>query len=198
MSKTRKRGRKKKKGYSIEILGIIIIFISVLAIGEFGFVGEFFANVIRVFVGDTYQLLAVFASLLGLHYLFRGKGPKFKKQRLIGSIFLFVALLVWLHQRVFAPIMEADVNIVYATWRNLLNLFSRTTTTQDIGGGMIGAFLYAISYFLFANIGTYIFISLLAFFGIMSIGQFSYKNLFSKIGDGIKMIFHSLPFSITT
>lgn len=190
MSKTRKRGRKKKKGYSIEILGIIIIFISVLAIGEFGFVGEFFANVIRVFVGDTYQLLAVFAGLLGLHYLFRGKGPKFKKQRLIGSIFLFVALLVWLHQRVFAPIMEADVNIVYATWRNLLNLFSRTTTTQDIGGGMIGAFLYAISYFLFANIGTYIFISLLAFFGIMSIGQFSYKNLFSKIGDGLKVVFN--------
>src|SRR5699024_4791770 len=36
----------------------------------------------------------------------------------------------------------------------------------------------------------YIFISLLAFFGIMSIGHFSYKKLFSKIGDGIKMIFN--------
>src|SRR5690625_8005737 len=54
---------------------------------------------------------------------------------------------------------------------------------------MIGAMLYAVSYFLFSNIGTYIFIALLAFFGIMSIGHFSYGNLFSKIGDGIKICF---------
>ncbi|HLR89081.1 MAG TPA: DNA translocase FtsK [Atopostipes sp.] len=189
MSKARKRGRKKKKGYSIEVLGIIIIFISVLAIGEFGFVGQIFANVIRIFVGDTYQLIAVLIGLLGLHYLFRSKGPKFDTQRLIGSIFLFTALLVWLHQRVFAPVMAADVNIVSATWRNLTNLFSSTISPQDIGGGMIGAILYAVSYFLFSNIGTYIFIALLAFFGIMSIGHFSYGNLFSKIGDGIKVCF---------
>src|SRR5690625_596639 len=189
MSKARKRGRKKKKGYSIEVLGIIIIFISVLAIGEFGFVGQFFANVIRIFVGDTYQLIAVLIGLLRLHYLFRSKGPKFDTKRLIGSIFLFTALLVWLHQRVFAPVMAADVNIVSATWRNLTNLFSSTISPQDIGGGMIGAILYAVSYFLFSNIGTYIFIALLAFFGIMSIGHFSYGNLFSKIRDSIKVCF---------
>ena len=192
MSKKRKRGRKKKKGYSIEILGIIIVFISVLAIGEFGFVGYFFANVIRVFVGDTFQLLAVLIGLLGLYYLFVGTNPKFKSHRLRGSILLFVALLVGLHQKVFAPIMEADVNIIEATWRNLMNLFRQTSNTQDIGGGMIGAFLYAASYFLFANIGTYIFILLLAFFGVMSIGQFSYQNLFSNIGDGLKAIFNHL------
>src|SRR5699024_11519159 len=43
-----------------------------------------------------------------------------------------------------------------------------------------------------SNIGTYLFILLLAFFGIMSIGQFSYQNLFSKIGDGMKIIFNGL------
>lgn len=192
MSKKRKRGRKKKKGYSIEILGIFILFVSVLAIGEFGFVGHFFANVIRVVVGDTFQLVAVLFGLLGLYYLFVGTNPKFNPHRLRGSIFLFVALLVGLHQRVFAPIMDADVNIVQATWRNLMNLFNQTSITQDIGGGMIGAVLYAVSYFLFANIGTYLFILLLAFFGIMSIGQFSYQNLFSKIGDGMKIIFNGL------
>ncbi|SHE46520.1 DNA segregation ATPase FtsK/SpoIIIE, S-DNA-T family [Atopostipes suicloacalis DSM 15692] len=192
MSKKRKRGRKKKKGYSIEILGIIIVFISILAIGEFGFVGNFFANVIRIFVGDTFQLLAVLVGLLGLYYLFVGTNPKFNSHRLRGSILLFVALLVGLHQRVFAPIMDADVNIVQATWRNLMDLFSQTTNPKDIGGGMIGACLYAVSYFLFANIGTYIFLLLLVFFGVMSIGQFSYQNLFSKMGDGFKVMFNGL------
>lgn len=188
MSKTRKRGRKKKKNYSTEVLGIIIIFISVLAIGEFGFVGQFFANVIRVFVGETYQLLGVLIGILGVHYLFRGDHPKLNTKRFFGSMLLFVALLVWLHLDVFAPIMTADVNIVSATWRNILSLFRDPASSQDIGGGMIGAFLYAISFFLFSNIGTYLFIVLLAFFGIMSIGNFSYKNLFSKIGTGIKQV----------
>lgn len=188
MSKTRKRGRKKKNNYSTEVLGIIIIFISVLAIGEFGFVGQFFANVIRVFVGETYQLLGVLIGILGVHYLFRGDHPKLNTKRFFGSMLLFVALLVWLHLDVFAPIMTADVNIVSATWRNILSLFRDPASSQDIGGGMIGAFLYAISFFLFSNIGTYLFIVLLAFFGIMSIGNFSYKNLFSKIGTGIKQV----------
>lgn len=186
MSKTRKRGRKKKKGYSIEVLGIIILFISVLAIGEFGFVGNFFANVLRIFVGDTFQLIAVLLGILGIYYLFKGKAPKFNTQRIFGSILLFTALLVFLHQRVFAPVMAADVNIISATWRNLMSLFSISTVTQDIGGGMTGAILYAISYFMFANVGTYIFIFLLTFFGVMSVGQFSYSTLFSKIGEGFK------------
>jgi len=192
MSKTRRKGRKKKKGYSSEVLGIIIIFISVLAIGEFGFVGNFFANIIRIFVGDTFQLVAVLLGILGIYYLFKGETPKFNRQRFFGSILLFTALLVFLHQSVFAPIMAADVNIIAATWRNLMSLFSSSIATQDIGGGMTGAVLYAVSYFMFANVGTYIFIFLLTFFGVMSVGQFSYNSLFSKIGEGIKVFFNGV------
>ncbi len=189
MSKTRKNGRKKNRGYSIEVLGIIIMFISILAIGEFGFVGQFFANLIRVFVGEMYQVLAVLMGLLGLYCLFLGHAPKFKINRIVGAVLLFTAVLVLLHLQVFAPIMTADVNIISATWRNLLSLFSLSTSTQDIGGGMVGAVLYAMSYFLFSNIGTIILISLLTFFGIMSIGQFSYKNLFTVIKKGAIVFF---------
>lgn len=181
MAKSRKRGRKKNKGYSIEIIGIIFIFISVLAIGEFGFVGHFFANAIRFFVGETYQLFSVFGILLGIKYIFNGQNPTFKTNRFIGSILLYAALLVWLHLRLFEPIMEADVNILSATWRRLPNLLDASAATQSIGGGMVGALLYAVSYFMFANVGTYILIAILAFIGIMSIGNFSYKKLFTEI-----------------
>jgi S-DNA-T family DNA segregation ATPase FtsK/SpoIIIE len=192
MAKSRKRGRKKKKGYSIEIIGIIFIFISVLAIGEFGFVGHFFANIIRFFVGETYQLFSVFGILLGIQYIFYARNPKFTTHRFIGSILLYAALLVWLHLRLFEPIMEADVNILSATWRRLPNLLNAEPATQPIGGGMIGALLYAISYFLFANIGTYILIALLGFIGVMSIGNFSYKKLFKEIKNILGVFFNWL------
>lgn len=190
MSKTKRRGRKKKKGYSIELIGIILIFISVLAIGEFGFVGYFFANIIRFFVGETYQLFSVLGILLGVHYIFYGENPKFKINRFIGSILLFTALLVWLHLRLFEPIMEADVNIISATWRRLPSLLNAEATTQPIGGGMIGALLYALSFFLFANIGTYFFIGILTFIGIMSIGSFSYKTLFAQLKSIVGIFFN--------
>jgi S-DNA-T family DNA segregation ATPase FtsK/SpoIIIE len=181
MSKRRKRGRKKKKGYSIELFGIILIFISILAIGEFGFVGYFFANIIRFFVGETYQLFSALGILLGIHYIFYGENPKFSTHRFIGSLLLYIALLIWLHLRLFEPIMEADVNIISATWRRLPSLFSAGIANQSIGGGMIGAVLYAVSYFLFANVGTYFSIALLVFIGIMSIGNFSYNALFTEL-----------------
>lgn len=192
MAKSRKRGRKKKKGYSIEIIGIIFIFISVLAIGEFGFVGHFFANIIRFFVGETYQLFSVFGILLGIQYIFYGKNPKFKANRFIGSILLYTALLVWLHLRLFEPIMEADINILSATWRRLPNLLNAEVATQSIGGGMVGALLYAVSYFLFADIGTYFLIGILAFVGVMSIGNFSYKKLFSELKNILGVFFNWL------
>lgn len=187
MSKTQKRRRKRKnKSYSLEITGILIIFISVLAIGQFGFVGNFFANILSLFVGETYPIFAVLASLLGLHYIFYGKNPKFSANRFIGSILLYTGLLVFLHLRLFNSIMDADVNILTATWRRFLELFQSTGSSPSLGGGMVGAILYNISYFLFSNIGTYIFIVILFFIGIMSIGNFSYQTLFTQIKNIIK------------
>lgn len=199
LAKTRKRGTKKKKGYSIEVIGIILIFINVLAIGEFGFVGRFLANIIRLFVGETYPLFAVFGILISIYYIFYGKSPNFKLNRLFGSIMLYSALLIFLHLKLFEPIMEADVSILSATWRRFLDLFNDTTITPSLGGGMIGALFYSVTYFLFANIGTYIFIGIIVFIAIMSVGEFSYQTLFtsiktiiSKIIDGVKNIFIKL------
>ena len=199
LAKTRKRVNKKKKSYSIEVLGIILIFISVLAIGEFGFVGRFFANIIRLFVGETYPLFSVFGILLGIHYIFYGKNPKFRLNRLIGTTMLYSSLLVFLHLKLFEPIMEADINILSATWRRFLDLFNDTILNPSLGGGMIGALLYSATYFLFANIGTYIFIGIIVFIAIMSIGEFSYqtlftwiKNIISKFFNGVKNMFMTL------
>ncbi len=192
MSKTRKRTRKKNKGYSIEVIGILLIFMSVLAIGEFGFVGTFFANIIRFFVGETFQLFSVIGIVLGAHYIFIGDYPKMKKNRFIGSVLIYSALLVWLHMQLFEPIMEADVNIITATFRRFPTLFQPIEMSLSLGGGMVGAVLYAISYFLFANIGTYFLIGVFIFIGIMSIGNFSYANLFKTIKDGLIFIFEWL------
>lgn len=187
MSRKRKRRQSKKKDKSLELIGLVFIFLAILVIGEFGFVGRFIANVIRVFVGQTFQVFAVLIGILGLYFIFKGKKPKLNAHRSVGIILLYHTSLIWLHLRMFKPIMEADVNIISATWRNVQSLFNQNPLAQDIGGGMLGAFLYAISYFLFANIGTYVLITLLTFVSVMSIGDFSYKKLFNRIAKFSKV-----------
>lgn len=183
MARSRRRGRPKKKQskLSLEIVGAILAFISVLAIGQFGFVGRFFANVFRMFVGETYQVLSILGIGLGLFFLFKGMVPNFKGSRWIGSLLIYMALLVWFHSRLFGPIMSSEINVVAATWRFFISELTGNTTAQSLGGGMIGAILYAISFFLFSSFGTYIMMAVLLFVGVMTIGQFSYKSLLEKI-----------------
>lgn len=191
MSRKKKR-RKKKKSYSIELIGILIIFLAILAFGEFGFVGRFLANIIKVFLGNTYQLFTLLLSLLGFYFVFKGKGPKIKKNPFLGLGLLYLTILLGLHLNMFQAIMEDDVNILAITWRNVKLLFDSTIPAPNIGGGMIGAVLYAASYFLFANVGSYILIALLFFVSVMNIGNFSYQNLFGQLAKGIKKIFAGL------
>lgn len=189
MSRKTKRKRRKKKSYSLELIGIILIFLAILVIGEFGFVGKFIANITKIVVGKTFQVFAIFIVLLGFYYIFKGKKPKIKASPYLGILLLYMTVLLWLHLNMFQEIMESDVNIISTSWQNLKSLFDTNSFTQNIGGGMVGAILYASSYFLFSNIGSYILIGILTFVSVMSIGDFSYQNLFSKISQSFKSIF---------
>lgn len=195
MARSRKRGRPKKKQqkFPIELIGFVLILISIFAIGQFGFVGRFFANLFRFFVGQTYQFSSAIGIGLGLLMVVKGERPNFKGNKWIGIFLIYMAVLVWFHSQLFGRIMHSDVNIIAATWRYFVQQLTGNVVTQSLGGGMIGALLYALSYFLFSSVGTYIMIALLVFVGVMTFGGFSYKKLLdafrsfgSKSFNGIK------------
>ncbi|MFL2071047.1 FtsK/SpoIIIE family DNA translocase [Marinilactibacillus psychrotolerans] len=186
MARARKRGRPKKKktGVSTELIGVMLLVVNFLAIGQFGFVGRFFANVLRFFVGETYIIASIAMIIIGIYLLIKGNRPSLKSPKWIGSFLVFCAVVVWQHAELFSPIMDANVNIVNATWRMYLPQFKSISIGQNIGGGMIGAILYAISYFLFSSAGTYLMMIGLTFVGIMTFFQLSYKALLEKIRIG--------------
>lgn len=199
MARARKRGRPKKKktGVSTELIGVILLVINFLAIGQFGFVGRFFANILRFFVGETYIMASVAMVIIGIYLLIKGNRPSLKNPKWIGSFLVFCALIVWQHAQLFSPIMSADVNIINATWRMYIPQFKSIAIGQNIGGGMIGAVLYAISYFLFSSVGTYLMMAVLTFIGIMTFFQFSYKNLLEKFRIGGRNIKNFIKSKIT-
>lgn len=199
MARARKRGRPKKKKATVstELIGVILLVINFLAIGQFGFVGRFFANILRFFVGETYIMASVAMVIIGIYLLIKGNRPSLKNPKWIGSFLVFCALIVWQHAQLFSPIMSADVNIINATWRMYIPQFKSIAIGQNIGGGMIGAVLYAISYFLFSSVGTYLMMAVLTFIGIMTFFQFSYKNLLEKFRIGGRNIKNFIKSKIT-
>lgn len=200
MARARKRGRPKKKKATVstELIGVILLVINFLAIGQFGFVGRFFANILRFFVGETYIMASVAMVIIGIYLLIKGNRPSLKNPKWIGSFLVFCALIVWQHAQLFSPIMSADVNIINATWRMYVPQFKSIAIGQNIGGGMIGAVLYAISYFLFSSVGTYLMMAVLTFIGIMTFFQFSYKNLLEKFRIGGRNIKNFIKAKITS
>ena len=180
--------RRRKRKYPIEIIGLLLIFISILALGKFGIMGMFFANLMRLFVGETYPILSAFLVFLGGYILLNGSYFRFKSERWLGVILIYISGLMWLHMDLFQPVMNSELNVVAATWRFFLNEFKGISSNQSLGGGMIGASFYSLSYLLFENIGTYIVIGLFVFVGIMSLGNFSYKKFFTQLTKVIKWI----------
>lgn len=191
MARARKRGRPKKKQHKIapEITGFILFFISLLALGSFGFAGRVFTNIFRFFVGDTYHFLAIILLVTGIYLLLKGSWPSYKGAKTKGASLIYTAWLVILHSRLFAAIMSESINSVNATWRFFWSEFTSNSVNEALGGGMIGAVFFNASYFLFSFVGTYLMILTLVFLGVMTFFQLSYRNLFDRIRKGLKSLF---------
>lgn len=184
----RKSRRKKNNAFPIEVLGIILIFLSLIGIGQFGLFGRLTANTLRVLVGDTYIILAAAVIFLGLYFIFKGKAPKFFQRLNIGLILIYLAVLVVMHWRDFSGLLNSDLSIISLTWQRVTQSFNQSLTTLPLGGGLIGAVLLQVGHLLFGTFGIIFLTVLLAFVGVMTVGNFSYRNLLDSTKSGSKAV----------
>lgn len=153
---TRKRKATAKKGtYTPNGLGFFFGLISVLAFFKWGFIGNLFANCLRFAGGDTYHFLAILLGIYGLYLLLRGRGPQVPREWWLGGGIAYVSLLLLLDAILFRRLALHN-HFVTVTWHFLLADFQKGSVTTNLGGGMVGAALYQVSYFLVSPIGTYL------------------------------------------
>ncbi len=153
-------------------------FVSFFAMTGFGFFGIFSANIFRFFVGDAYRVFALILFLFSIYLLIRGELRKIKmSKRIIGITLIVLSILIFLHAIFFEPIINTETNVLSATWTYFLSDFMSNSVNQTLGGGMIGGFLYGLSYFLFSQIGTYILLVLTVILGILFITDTSFGEV---------------------
>lgn len=170
--KRKKEPAKKKFEHWTEIIGLVLIIVSILSIvpEPMGFIGQIGASFAMFLIGTGYQILLLVTLVLGFYLIYKREWPDFFTNRLIGGYILIVGLIVLAH----VGYVKANTNDVVVVFKdtidNLLANFSNILNGSVLtlkGAGILGAALSIAFYKLFAIEGTYIVSSVLIILGIV-------------------------------
>lgn len=113
------------------------------------------ANVIRLFVGNSYQLMALLLSALGLTLLIMGVWPKVKPHFWWGGGIAYAGWALFAHVSMFLSAGQHTGFLAY-TWQLWTSDLGHGSVSLDLGGGLIGAAFLSLSNFLVALVGSQI------------------------------------------
>lgn len=172
--KNNSNAKKKKKSQvtyqnTYLILGLIIVFLSLVSVFNWGMVGVMMTNGFRLLVGETYTLVLAFAIWLGLALIVRGRMVRIEGRQVIGGIFVLMALTGILHISTFyASFSQQTGQSIFAyTFQLYKNELLTWQIVDSLGGGLLGALLYQGLIFLVGRWGSYLLLWTIFFMGLI-------------------------------
>ncbi|KKD42478.1 DNA translocase FtsK [Bacillus sp. FSL L8-0167] len=189
MAKKRKRKMRKKQNKQLklkyELNGLVCIAIAIIAILQLGVVGQTFVHLFRFFAGEWFILCLIGLFLFGVTIFWKKQIPDILTRRKAGLYCIIASILLLSHVKLFQHLSSAGVIGSQSVIRNTFELFlmdmKGETGSPDLGGGMIGAVLFAASYFLFAQAGSQIMAIVLMLIGIVLITNRSLQEMVKKV-----------------
>ncbi len=198
MARKKKANAKKKQAglkqqIKFELAGLFFLFLSVFGSGASaisdGAVPGGLERIWQVIFGVWYFVPSLFLFVLGLYLMIKRKWPMFLHKRLIGMYIIFTALLLFTHLETLGDeLASGQGSIVALTWDRLAGMMRGTTTFYSIGGGLSGAFLLFITYYLFSGVGAAIVSFFLFLVGVLFLSEWSIGEVMVKAGSAIKSI----------
>jgi len=182
-----KQKRLKQTKYEWQISGAVFLLIAFFSYLNLGMVGTFFANFFRLFVGDTYRLLLILLAVYAVYLLFTGKGPKLSLRYWLGGGLAYLGIILWMACALFL-VRNQHVNFVQVTWALLKADFAQQSVMTAVGGGMIGAYMLAVTNFLVAILGSQLIAILLVVAGVVIAFKIPVSKVFASIGNGLQLI----------
>lgn len=182
-TKKQKQG-KKRIHLKFELYGLICIAISIIAVLQLGVAGQTFIYMFRFFAGEWFILCFLGLFLTGVSLFWKKKTPSFLTRRKAGLYCIIASMLLLSHVQLFQHLTERGIvqspSVIQNTWELFLMDVKGETGSPDLGGGMIGAVLFAASYFLFASAGSKIIAVFLILIGLLLITDRSLQETLIK------------------
>src|SRR5699024_11810804 len=101
-------------------------------------------NTFRLFVGEAYDLLLVGIAFIGLAMFVKRSIVNIPALKLMGSLFILIAMTTLLHFNQFYPLEPLPDSIFAITFDIFKNEFVTGQNQVSLGGGMLGAVFYEI------------------------------------------------------
>ncbi|EAD2050690.1 DNA translocase FtsK [Listeria monocytogenes] len=187
-SSTRSK-KKQSASFRLEITGVILIAIGVIGLLQLGFVGRSFFALAEMFVGLLSYVLLAGSVILGGYMVIRRKMPHLFSKRLVGIYLIVLGFLTYIHMYFIIHNLGANASVVSSTWKLVLENLFRPNQVGFVGGGMIGAAITSITYFLLDRLGTNLIAVLLIIYGFSLVSGISIRQFFSKIAEFVRYLF---------
>ena len=177
-----KRKRKKDKDsfeYSNEIMGVLLILLSIIGILGYGRAGNFIRSFSVFLVGIAYFPLLIVFLVLGIVLIVKRKSPKMVSRASIGVYLIMMAVLTLLHLEYVKK--DGSTEMVAETFRNVMEAFQSPEFIKNCGGGMVGAILSYVFNWAFSTDGIIIVVITLMVLGVILLFNTSILNMFKKV-----------------
>lgn len=181
MAKKRKLARKKQRGKKkqatglnplvYEVIGLAMIGLAVIIMFEFGPVGRLLTSLSMFLLGNWHAAIPLLLIVQALMFMIVRKMGGWKNRVLGGCLFILASLVLFSHVHLFKELVESHVlmsnSALKETWKVLILNDGVSSRSGALGGGMVGAVLFAMFYSLFDSAGATVAGVLLLLIGIV-------------------------------
>ena len=154
-----------------EIIGLLILGIAVISFFEYGLVGEVLAYIGYFLFGNWHIAIPFMFVIYALIIMIKQSFPPWNHRLLLSGAFILSSLLIFSHLALFEQLFEGKAlmtnSVLRESYRVLVESGGITNRSSSLGGGMIGAILFASFHVLFDSAGAKVISWLLLLIGIV-------------------------------
>jgi DNA segregation ATPase FtsK/SpoIIIE, S-DNA-T family len=190
--KKRRQSQRKdhfKRTVQFELTALILLTLAIISIARLGAVGNAFVLFFRFFMGEWYMLGLIGIVFISAYMMWKRAIPFLFHRKLIGFYFIIFAVLLLSHITLFQLLSNGgkfeDPSVIANTWELYWMEVKGETSTTDLGGGMIGAFLFALCHYLFDEAGTKLVAALFIMIGFVLLTGKTFGETVGKILSSI-------------
>ncbi|PIC65581.1 cell division protein FtsK [Sporosarcina sp. P13] len=154
-----------------EIIGVVLIGLAIIMIFEYGLIGRGLASFSRFLLGNWHVALPFIIIIQALVFMIKRQVGGYKHRIVLGCLFILSSMLLFSHVHLFQTLYESKVlmsnSALKETWKVLVTSGGMFEQTGTLGGGMIGAVLFAMFYSLIDSSGATVAGVLLLLIGVI-------------------------------
>lgn len=167
---TRRKPRRQKQSFAEQhlanLVAALVTLLLLVGLFHLGALGTFVTAAFSILVGQTAPVLMVICLFFSVAMMLTGRFPRIKGRFIAGVVVAYCGLLLFCHGQMFDELGRHN-DFIRISWDNINRALFNGDSTVNIGGGMLGAYLYTASNYLIARTGTKVLAWLLMIAGIV-------------------------------